>query len=402
MATFRYKARTTEGRTVAGVLTADNQQAALRTLDQRALVPLDLAEGGIAQRSLLSREGKKIKTRVLSRFYGQLADLLRAGVPVLRALDVLVRQESEAALTEILREVRDDVAGGASLGDAMEKHPNAFNDLQVSMVRAGERGGFLEDVLSRIATFTERQDELRSKLVGSMIYPCVLMFGGTAVVVFLLMFVVPKIRPFLARQENLPILTQAVFGVCDFLGARGLYLLAGLFLALLVALPYLRSERGRLAWDRFRLRAPLVGRIVKMVAICRFCRILGTMLQNGVPILQALRIGKDSAGSKVLADEIERASENVRKGETLAVPLGDSGLFPIDIVDMIAVAEESNNLEQVLIQIADANEARTSRAIDLAVRLVEPLMLLVMAVVVLVIAAALLVPILTMSASGFK
>jgi len=400
MPTFTYKARTTDGRTVSGVLTAESQQAALRTLDQRALLPVELTEGTGAQRSLLLGRRKQIKGRVLAQFYGQLADLLRAGVPVLRSLDVLVRQASEPALTEILREVREDVAGGSSLGDAMEKHPNAFSELHVSMVRAGERGGFLEDVLARIAVFTERQDELRSKLVGSLIYPCVLMFGGLGVVTFLLVFVVPKIRPFLAKQEELPVLTTALFAVCDFLTERGVYLVAGVITVLVLALPFLRSERGQLALDRFRLRAPFVGRIIRMVAICRFCRILGTMLQNGVPILQALRIAKDSAGNRILADEIERAAESVRKGETLAVPLGECGLFPVDIVDMIAVAEESNTLEKVLIQIADTNEARTARTIDLAVRLVEPIMLLFMALIVLLIAAALLVPILTMSAGG--
>jgi type II secretory pathway component PulF len=143
-----------------------------------------------------------------------------------------------------------------------------------------------------------------------------------------------------------------------------------------------------------------MGSIVTMVAICRFCRILGTMLHNGVPILQALRIAKDSAGNRILAEEIDKAAESVQKGETLAAPLGHSGLFPSDIIDMIAVAEESNNLENVLVQIADSNEARTARQIDLGVRLLEPLMLLVMAVVVLVIAVALLVPILTMSTAG--
>jgi len=400
MPTFTYKARTTDGRTVSGVLTAESQQAALRTLDQRALLPVELTEGTGAQRSLLLGRRKQIKGRVLAQFYGQLADLLRAGVPVLRSLDVLVRQASEPALTEILREVREDVAGGSSLGDAMEKHPNAFSELHVSMVRAGERGGFLEDVLARIAVFTERQDELRSKLVGSLIYPCVLMFGGLGVVTFLLVFVVPKIRPFLAKQEELPVLTTALFAVCDFLTERGVYLVAGVITVLVLALPFLRSEQGQLALDRFRLRAPFVGRIIRRVAICRFCRILGTMLQNGVPILQALRIAKDSAGNRILADEIERAAESVRKGETLAVPLGECGLFPVDIVDMIAVAEESNTLEKVLIQIADTNEARTARTIDLAVRLVEPIMLLFMALIVLLIAAALLVPILTMSAGG--
>ena len=185
-----------------------------------------------------------------------------------------------------------------------------------------------------------------------------------------------------------------------FLQSSGLYLLAGLVVAALVVVRLVRGEQGRLALDRLKLRMPVMGPIVIMVAICRFCRILGTMLHNGVPILQALSISKDSAGNQILAEEIGKAAESVQKGESLAVPLGSSGMFPADVVDMIAVAEESNNLETVLVQIADSNEARTGRQIDLGVRLLEPLMLMFMACLVLVIAVALLVPILRMSAAG--
>ena len=199
---------------------------------------------------------------------------------------------------------------------------------------------------------------------------------------------------------NTPWLATSLFGSCDFLQANGMYVAGALVVGLFVMVPMLRSEQGRLLLDRLRLQAPVLGRIVTMVAVCRFCRILGTMLNNGVPILQALRISKDSAGNQILAAEIEKAAESVQKGESLAVPLAASGMFPLEIIDMIAVAEESNNLEGVLVQIADSNEARTARQIDLGVRLLEPLMLLVMAVFVLIIALALLVPILKMSTAG--
>ena len=185
------------------------------------------------------------------------------------------------------------------------------------------------------------------------------------------------------------------------LGLFGLFLLTGaLVVAVVIAVPLLRSESGRLFMDRMKLRFPMVGKIVMMVAVCRFCRILGTMLHNGVPILQSLKISRDSAGNRILAAEIDRASESVQRGESLATPLSQSGMFPMDIVDMIAVAEESNSLDSVLVQIADSNEARTARQIDLAVRLLEPFMLMVMAGMVLVIAVALLVPILKMSTAG--
>jgi len=399
MATFTYKAKTTTGQTVSGVLTAENQQSALRSLGDRALFPISVTEGGQAGKAAITGRHKKVKLKVLSTFYSQLADLLRAGVPVLRAIDVLSRQSSHPLLAEILKEVHSDVSGGESLADSMLKHPNAFNELTIAMVRAGEQGGFLEDVLARISVFTERQDELRNKLLGSMIYPCILLFAGTVVVVFLMAFVVPKIRMFLERVDK-PWVTTALFVVADFVRMHGLYLLGGVVLGIVFLIPLLRSEQGKLAMDRWKLRMPVVGNIVTMVAICRFCRILGTMLHNGVPILQALKIAKDSAGNRILADQIDRAAENVQKGDSLSTPLGASGLFPADIIDMIAVAEESNNLEAVLVQIADSNEARTARQIDLGVRLLEPMMLLFMAVIVLVIAVALLVPILRMSTAA--
>lgn len=399
MATFTYKAKTSSGETVTGVLTAESQQAVYRMLDDRALFPIKVTEGSQATRAAISGRTKKLKLRAVATFYNQLSDLLRAGVPVLRSIDVLAKTASNPLLAEILKDVHNDVSGGETLADAMAKHPNAFNELAIAMVRAGEQGGFLEDVLMRISVFTERQDELRNKLIGSMIYPCILLFAGATVVTCLMVFVVPKIRMFLDRVEK-PWMTTVLFAFCDFLRDHGMYALGGLAVVAIALIPVVRSEQGRYWVDRAKLRMPVMGNIVTMVALCRFSRILGTMLHNGVPILQALKISKDSAGNRILAAEIDKASENVQRGEPLAAPLGSSGIFPPDIVDMIAVAEESNNLENVLVQIADSNEARTARQIDLGVRLLEPLMLLFMGVIVLVIAVSLLVPILRMSAAG--
>jgi len=361
MPTFSYTARNGQGEEVAGVLTAENQQAALRTLDDRRLFPIKIEEGGQAGRSVLPGRRKRVRLSHLGRFYGQLADLLKAGVPVLRSLDVLAKATPNAALVEIIREVRDDVAGGDSLADAMERHSHVFSELHVSMVRAGERGGFLEEVLGRVSTFVERQNELRNKLVGSTIYPMLLMTAGMGVVLLMLTVVVPRMRPFLERQEargELPALTIGLFAVCDFLVGYWMYIIVVLVIGIIGALPYLRSEAGRFAMDRLRLKLPVVGKITTLVAICRFCRILGTMLANGVPILQSLKVSKDSAGNLVLAEEIDKAAESVRQGETLAGPLGESGMFPLDIIDMIAVSEEANTLDTVLVNIADTNEVR--------------------------------------------
>jgi len=229
-----------------------------------------------------------------------------------------------------------------------------------------------------------------------MIYPCVLVFVGTVVVTFLLVFVVPQLRRYL-RPETFNFLTHLVFGVSDFIKSYYPAILLGIAVAVTTIVGYGKTEAGRRHVARAKLKAPVMGKLITIVALSRFCRILGTLMRNGVPILQSLKIAKDAAGNTILADEIEKAHENVKRGETLSKPLADSGLFPIDVIDMIAVAEESNNLDQVLVQIADTNEARTARQIDLAVRLIEPLLLVVMATVVLVIAMALLLPILSIS-----
>ena len=398
MPAYAYKARTLDGNTVSGVVTAENQPSALRQLDDRALFPTELCVGGQADKAAIPWLRRRVGGRHLATFYGQFADLLRAGVPVLRSLELLAKQSTSPLLSEVLLEVREDVSGGDALADAMSRHSAAFTDLQVAMVRAGERGGFLEDVLTRIAYFTEHQSELRSKLIGSMIYPCILLTAGTGVVFFVMSFVVPKIRPFLTGGgRELPLLTQVVFGFCDLVTHYGLFLFAGVVALLLGLRPYLRSESGKRLMDQIKLKVPVLGNIVTLVSVCQFCRILGTLLNSGVPMLSALAVSKESAGNVIISEAIGRATDNVNRGETLSEPLGKSGLFPSDIVDMLAIAEESNNLEQVLIQIADTNEVRTARSIDIAVRILEPLLLMVMAGMVLLIALALLVPILTIS-----
>ncbi len=397
MPSYSYKAVNDSGKPVSGVLTAENYQVALRLLEEQALFPVKVAEG-IQDATMGVGRRRRVKTAHLTVFYGQLADLLRAGVPMLRSLDVLGKHGESgrvSGLTRIVRELREDVAGGMSLGDAMGKHPYAFSPLHASMVRAGEQGGFLEDVLLRIAIFTEKQDELKNKVLGAMIYPMILVGAGSLVVFTLLFFVVPKLREHL-RPETFNALTVAVFWLCDFLQDHYVGLGFGLVATVVGVTAWLKTEGGQRALERFKLRAPLLGKIQTMVSICRFCRILGTMLHNGVAILQALKISKDSAGNYLLANVIAEAGDSVRKGAPLSDPLRKCGLFPPAVVDMIAVAEEGNNLETVLVQIADTNEARTARSIDLAVRVLEPILLVMMAAAVFCIAVALLLPILTM------
>ncbi len=397
MPSFTYKAVSNAGKHVSGVLTAENYLVALRMLDEQALYPINVAEGTQVG-GLTLRRRRRVKASHLTTFYSQLADLLKAGVPMLRSLDVLSGQGSQGAMVLIVRELREDVAGGTSLGDAMAKHPRVFSPLHSSMVRAGEQGGFLEEVLQRIAMFCEKQDELKNKVLGAMIYPTILVLVGGAVVTLLLVFVVPALGQHL-RPETHNILTKITLGFSEVLLHHwmGVGVVAGAVLA--GAYSWLQTASGKRAAERLKLSAPVFGKIFTMVAICRFCRILGTMLHNGVPILQALKISKDSAGNDILAKTIEDAADSVKKGAALSAPLRDSGLFPPAVLDMIAVAEEGNNLETVLVQIADTNEARTARSVDLGIRILEPILLLIMALVVFCIAVALLLPILTMGSA---
>lgn len=401
MPTFAYKARNATGEAVTGTLVAETQLAVARILDERALVPVEVSEVRSQERSFLTGQARRVSPSKVGVLYEQLADLLKAGVPVLRALSVLSRQAASPAMVRVLREVHDEVAGGETLADAMEKHPHAFPHLHVSMVRAGEKGGFLEDVLSRLSDFVARQDELRNKFIGSMIYPCVLLGGGVGAVALLMVMVVPRIRDLLEAQ-TLPLASKIVFAVSDALSEHYMWLAGGMVALVLLITAFLKSEVGRAVFARLQLRMWGVGPIYTMVSLCRFCRVFGTLLANGIPIIQSLHIAKDSTGNQVLSEVIDRAAENVRAGEPLAEPLAKSKVFPPAMIDMIAVAEESNTLEKVLIEIANTQEARTARQIDLFVRLLEPLMLLIMGVMVMFIAVALLLPILRMATSGFQ
>lgn len=399
MSDYQYVARALNGQQIAGVLSAGSEQEALGALAGRSLFPvrLELAPQAVAQRK---KRNRRVRAKHLSLTYSQLADLLRSGVPLLRSLELLEHKATHSGLKSVLESVRRDVAEGTRLGEAMRKHPKVFSDLAVSMVRAGEEGAFLEDVLKRIADFTDHQEMLKSRVTGAMVYPAFLLVMGSAVVVAMLTFFVPKFAPIFERMQSkgaLPAATSWLLMMSDTLQHYGLVVL----LALAGIVAYLarlaRTDAGLLWVDRARLKAVGIGPIFRSYAISRFCRILGTLLKNGVPILESLRIAKDATGNRVLAAAIEGAAQNVSTGKSLADPLSKCGEFPVEIVEMIAVGEEANNLEQVLIDVADALERQTNRTLDLFVRLLEPVMLTLLAGIVLFVVVALLLPILQSS-----
>lgn len=403
MPEFTYVARKPNGEKVTGTLAATSRQEVLAVLATQALFPVEI-RAEAPHRQLPAR--RRIPMQLLAITYSQLSDLLRSGVPLLRALDVLRSQTAHPRLAEILSDIHDRVEDGATLGDAMARFEHVFGEMAVSMIRAGGEGGFLEEALARVAEFTETQDDLRRRTLGAMAYPMMLAVVGFLVVTGLVLFVVPRFEQLFGRlreRGELPALTDGLLWLSnlpwrwDFWFPWGGAILGGLIVGGVALWRWLQTEPGRLWRDQMKLHVPVAGGIFLSLSIARFCRVLGTMLRNGVPILRSLQVASDAAGNRVLAEAIKKATENIRAGQTLSGPLAASGHFPPTILAMIAVAEESNTLETVLIQIADSLEKRTWRQLDLAVRLLEPVMLLLLAGAVLLVLVGLLYPMFKMS-----
>lgn len=401
MALFHYTAMDEAGKRVTGSIEAEAEPAVLRALEDQRLFPLKVVQkGGPPPGS--KRPQSKVRTRDLGLLYGQLADLLGSGVPLLRALDSLIRSTPVAAQKTLLREIRAAVADGKSLSDAIRAYPEVFPVLHIAMIQAGERAAFLEEVLRNLSGFLERFEELRSKVMGALIYPALLMGLGTLVMVGALVFFVPRFEPLLAAARK-PLPTELMFLASRTI--RSYWYLAAAVMGGggFLIWTQLKTEAARRRLERWQLKVPVLGEALRLLAITRLCRILGTMLANGVPLLTALKISQNATGSTILAQKVAEATESVRDGKRLSEPLAQGGFFPEQILAMIAVAEESNKLDQVLVQIADTVERRTNRSVDQAVRLIEPLILCLVAAGIGFLALGLLLPIFTMaSALGSK
>ena len=396
MPKFQYTARNLNGGRVSGQIEAEAVGAASRLLENRDLFPIDVWD--VEDNESANSFRRRIASRDLGIMYGQLSDLLGSGVPLLRALKSLVKSTVNKRLADVLRDIHNEVADGKSLHESMAGHQEIFPTLHTVMVQAGERASFLEEVLSSLSVFLERLDDLRSKVLGALVYPTMLVLMGTLVMIGALIFFVPKFEPMLADVDK-PLPTEVVFFMSETLRNHWLILIAGVVGVIAFFWSVLQSQTGKQAIERWRLKIPVAGNALKMVSITRFCRILGTMLANGVPILQALAISRDATGSALLAVNIDEALENVRAGEPLTAPLKSGGLFPEQVIAMISVAEESNQLQKVLLQIADSVERRTNQQVDQAVRLIEPVILCLVAAGIGFLALGLLLPIFTMASS---
>ena len=396
MPDFSYTARDAMGQKVSGVVVAVNEGEAAASLSARELFPLQLS----TDQPRTTTRVPRVRTQMVATMYGQLAALLRSGVPLLRSIRVLRDQTSHEGLSQILDDVHDQLEDGRSLADSMGKYDRAFGELAISVIRAGEEGGFLEQALDRVALFTEQQDDLKSRVLGAMAYPIFLAVVGTIVVNVLIIFFVPKFEDLFSRlqeQGELPMVTVGLMWVSETMRAWWLFALIGLGVLFVAVRTRLATDEGRLMQDRLRLQVPVAGKIYLDLAVARFCRVLGTLIHGGVPIVRSLEISGDSTGNRVLATAVQEAAANIQAGDSLTRPLAESGHFPKHVVEMVAVAEESNTLDTVLTNIADSLERQTWRRLDLLVRMLEPVMLLILASVVLVVVVALLLPIMKMS-----
>ena len=406
MPTFFYKALQTDGKTAEGQLEAGGRAEAFRQMESQSLRPISLKEGvngktkaaapkpaAIATNTSngsaasdtaqseagmkLSFGSTKISARVLENFTRLLSSLLAAGVPLSRALVILQKEAANPTAKARWKGVHDLVVDGMTLADAMSKSPETFPKVYVAMVEAGETGGFLDVVLGQIADFQAREKEMRGKVMTALLYPAILLVLALCVVVFLLVFFIPRFQLlFTGFGAKLPLLTQIIVGVSDVVRSYGLLVAVVVVVAGALARAWVVSPVGRRAWEGLILRLPVIGNLVAQFAMSRFCRMLGTLLGAGVPLINGLNVARRSIGNQILVDAVSNSIERVKEGKALGVSLGECrALFPGSVLEMISVAEESGRLDGELVRIANVTEGDLDRQLKTAVALAEPLML---------------------------
>ena len=385
---FSYKAATANGKTVSGVIDAADVNAVRAKLEEMACLPIEIKQGKGEGRSFsldmeIRNPFQRIRRRDLLDTTKQLTSLIGAGIPVDRSLEILANLSTNPKLQTVLSSIHSDVTGGASLAEAFGNHPRVFPPLYVNMVRVGETGGVLDVILKRLADFMAQMEELRSYVVTSMIYPVVLAVVGGSAVVFLMTTVIPRFVGILEGMgQAVPLPTLILIRSSDMI--RHYWWVALLAAAVSwIALRYWkRTASGALAWDRIRMATPGLGGVVQKLALARFSRTLGTLSGSGVPILDALFIVKDVVDNHVISQAIVQLHGRVREGEGIAGPLAETQVFPPMAIHMITVGEETGRLDTMLDQVADIYEADVRTSIQRLTALLEPIMILVMAVIV--------------------
>jgi type II secretory pathway component PulF len=400
MPVFTYAAIEPSGSRTTGKVSARNRAAALDEVAQKGLVPVSVDEdraGEPVARAARSTGGR-VPQNAVETFSRELANLLAAGVPITRSLSILRRESSNPAARAQWSAIFDDVSGGMPLAEAMARWPKSFPAVYVAMVHAGETGGFLDVVLMQIAEFRARERDLKGKFRNAMAYPTVLAVLAIGVLIFLMTFFIPRFSGIFASVGgNMPGLTRAIVAISKFMTDYGPGILVVLAVLVLVLRRVLKSPAGQLAAQQAMLRLPVIGKLAARFALVRFCRMLGTLLGAGVPLVASLRVAREAVGNRILADAVGQSIEQVQKGKGLARSLaGNSRLFPGSVIEMIAVAEESGRLDTELKRLATVNEEELDRQLRTAVALAEPILLFVMAAIVGTIVVGMLLPVFTL------
>jgi type IV pilus assembly protein PilC len=417
---YTYIALDSRGQESTGLVDAASTNEAIGQLRQAGYFPTNVYEEGISaaveaktarQKTKAPRAERKsggmnivlfqkktVKSKVLMIFTRQLATLIDAGLPLLRGLNVLAKQERDSVLKNTINKLAESVQGGSTFSEGLAQHPRLFNDLYVNMVKAGELGGVLEVVLMRLAEFQEKAQKIKNKVAAAMVYPLIVMVLALTIMTFLLVFIVPKFEAIfhdMLGDKPLPTITVFVINISRFMQnhwAIVLGIVAGLIVAYKVAA---RSVAGQAMLDRIKLRAPLFGDLVRKTAISRFSRTLGTLVSSGVPILQALNITRETAGNSVIARAISQVHDSVKEGESMALPLETSGAFPPMVISMIDVGEETGQLPEMLMKVADVYDDEVDNSVVALTSLLEPIMIVFLAAVVGTIVIALFMPLIS-------
>ncbi len=415
MPNFTYIALDARGQQVTGVIEAASQNEAVGALRQAGYFPKSVdveskASKAKAAKAVTPKSGapakgggslfkkQTVKGKTLMIFTRQLATLIDAGLPLLRSLTVLAKQEKDLVLRSTITQLAESVQGGSTFSDSLSVHPKIFNKLYVNMVKAGELGGVLELVLLRLAEFQEKAQRIKNKVVAAMFYPLIVLLIAIIILVFLLIFIVPKFEAIFADMlggKPLPALTRFVIGASDMVKNHILEIGVVIVVAVIGYRLAVRTAKGLRAMDTVKLRAPLFGDLTRKSAISRFSRTLGTLVTSGVPILQALTITRETAGNVIIADAITKVHDAVKEGESIVAPLEASGVFPPMVISMIDVGEETGQLPEMLLKIAEVYDDEVDNAVQGLTSLLEPIMIVMLAVVVGTIVIALFLPLIS-------
>ncbi|MFT3709564.1 MAG: type II secretion system inner membrane protein GspF [Archangium sp.] len=418
MPVFEYRGLNAAGKTVTGLKEADSPKTLRAVLRKDSIFLTDVV--GQSEGALKAGKGKGaagavaaagsteinlkrlasggVNTDDIAVMTRQLATLLKAGVSLVEALSAMVDQVEKEQLKRILSDVKQRVNEGSSLGDALNTHVKVFGGLFVNMIRAGESSGALDSVLLRLAEFTEGQARLRQKLIGTMIYPAIMLFIGGGVLIMLMTVVVPKVtKIFDDMKVNLPWTTKLLIGSSNFLQNYWFIVVPLFIISLFAFFRWTGSEAGKPVWDRFVLKVPVFGPLVRQLAVARFARTLATLLKSGVPLLNALDIVKNVITNSTMSSVIDTARDAIREGESIANPLKKSGEFPPLVYHMVGIGERSGQLEDMLLNVADSYESSVNVRIGALTALLEPMMIVLMGAVIAFVAFSILMPILQMN-----